>query len=109
MKVSIRLRQLIALSFVLAALAGMTGCGQPTEETRQNRRLTDAMLTAVTTKSFKELDKCKALIDKRRADGLLSEANYKKLSDLFAQAKSGKWPEAEDGLYRFRESEPFPK
>lgn len=109
MKTSNHPRRMILLALTFTALAGVIGCGQPTEDARQNRRLTDALLTAVTTKNVKELDKCKSLIDKRRTDGLLSEAHHKKLSDLFTQAKSGKWSEAEDGLYKFRESEPFPK
>ncbi len=98
---------LFALAF--AGLAGVCGCGQPTEDARQNRRLTDALLTAVTTKNVKELAKSKSLIDQRRADGLLSEAHHKKLAAFHAQAKAGQWAEAEDGLYQFRESEPFPK
>ena len=99
----------LVFALAFAALAGVCGCGQPTEDARQNRRLTDALLTAVTTKNVKELAKSKSLIDKRRADGLLSEAHHKKLAALHAQAKSGQWAEAEDGLYKFRESEPFPK
>ncbi len=94
---------------VSLALVVFGGCGQPSEDARQNRRLTDALLTAVTTKNPKELEKCKAMIDKRRTDAVLSEANHKKLGDIFAQAKAGKWAEAEDGLYKFRASEPFPK
>jgi hypothetical protein len=109
MKHSFRVR-LFAVALALAVPLGFSGCGQsPTETTRQNRRLTDALLTAVTTKNVKELDKAKSLIDKRRTDELLSEAHHKKLTALHAQAKSGQWGEAEDGLYKFRESEPFPK
>lgn len=102
---------MIAVAVALTGSFGIAGCGQPkpTEDARQNRRLTDALLTAVTTKNVKELEKCKALIDKRRADAVLSEANHKKLGDIFAQAKAGKWAEAEDALYKYRESEPFPK
>ncbi len=96
----------LALTAVLSAVGG---CGEPSEETRQNRRLTDSVLTAVTTKSIKELGRCKELLDKRRADALLSESNYKKLMEISEIAKSGNWSEAEDALYKFREGDPFPK
>ena len=109
MKPPIRRCRTVSAVVALAVLLGVGGCGQPTEDARQNRRLTDALLTAVTTKNVKELDKSKSLIDKRRADGLLSEAHHKKLASLHAQAKSGQWSEAEDGLYKYRESDPFPK
>ncbi len=109
MKNSNLLCLMIVVALLFSGLLSVTGCGQPTEAARQNRRLTDALLTAVTTKNLKELEKSKALIDKRRADAVLSEANHKTLSDIFAQAKSGKWSEAEEALYKYREAEPFPK
>lgn len=93
----------------LALLVPVAGCGQPSEETRQNRRLVDAVLTAVTTKNRKELDKDAALWDQRRADGALSEKSHKAVRACIEKAQAGDWAGAEDGLYRFRESEPFPK
>lgn len=63
----------------------------------------------MTVKNPKELEKCNGLLDKRRADGVLSESHHKRLGEIFARAKSGKWSEAEEALYKFRESEPFPK
>lgn len=100
-----RLRLLFALTLVIA----LGGCGKPSEDARQNRRLVDALLTAITVKNPKELEKCKGLLDKRRADGVLSESCHKRLGEIFAQAKAGKWSEAEESLYKFRDAEPFPK
>ena len=102
-------RRWFAGAFALSILLAVGGCAQPSEDARQNRRLTDSLLTAVTTKNVKELDKCMGLIDKRKTDGLLAEAMHKQLSDIFSQAKAGQWTEAEDALYKFRESIPFPK
>ena len=102
-------RSRTGLALVLAALMGVAGCGKPTEETRQNRRVVDGLLTAVTTKNRKELEKCKGLLDKRQADGHLSKANVDELRAAFEQATAGKWSEAEEALYKFRESKPFPK
>lgn len=109
MDAPISIRCMLTPLFAIVMLFGMTGCGQPTEDARQNRRLADALLTAVTVKNVKELDKNKALIDKRRTDAVMSEANHKLLTEIYAVAKAGKWSEAEDALYTFRESVPFPK
>lgn len=96
--------------FALAAMLAFTvGCGEPSEDTRQNRRLTDSLLTAVTTKNARELSRCKEFLDKRRADSLLSESNHKKLIEISEVAKAGNWSAAEDALYKFREADPFPK
>ncbi|MEO2088345.1 MAG: hypothetical protein ABGY75_02470 [Gemmataceae bacterium] len=99
----------LRLLFAVLLVGALGGCGKPTEDARQNRRLVDALLTAVTVRNPKEMEKCKGLLDKRRADGVLSESSHQRLLEIFAQAKSGKWSEAEDALYRFRESDPFPK
>lgn len=98
-------RGLILLTAILFA----AGCGKPSEEARQNRRLVDAVLTAVTMKNRKELDKDAALWDKRLADGLLSEKPHKAVKACIEKAKAGDWSGAEDDLYKFRESDPFPK
>lgn len=98
-----------ALVLVAAAFAGLGGCGQPSEEARQNRRLVDAVLTAVTVKNRKQLDKDVALWDKRLADGLLAEKPHRAVKACAEKARAGDWAGAEDDLYRFRESEPFPR
>lgn len=67
------------------------------------------MLTAISTKNRKELDKDLALWDKRLADGVLSEKPHKAIRACIEKAKAGDWTGAEDGLYKFRESDPFPK
>ena len=85
------------------------GCGNVTEEARQNRRLVDAVLTAVTTKNRKELVKDQVLIDKRFADNLISDKSYKQLKSHIQNAQSGNWTTAEQDLYVFREANPFPK
>lgn len=98
-----------ALALVVAVLTCLGGCGEPSEEARQNRRVVDAVLTAVTTKNRNELDKDAALWDKRLADGVLSEKPHKAVKACIEKAKTGDWSGAEDDLYKFRESNPFPK
>ena len=98
-----------AVLIAAAVFACIGGCGKPSEESRQNRRLVDAVLTAVTTKNRKELDKDAALWDKRHADGLLSEKPHKAVKACIEKAKAGDWAGAEDELYKFRKSDPFPE
>ncbi len=97
------------LLLVAVVLGGLGGCGQPSEEARQNRRLVDAVLTAVTVKNRKQLDKDAALWDERRAAGVLAEAPHAAVIACIAKARAGDWAGAEEDLYRFREADPFPK
>ena len=71
--------------------------------------MVDAVLTAVTLKNIKEVDRDTVLLDKRFADGLLSERHHKAVKAIIEKARSGNWREAEEELYNFREAHPFPK
>src|SRR5262245_28034819 len=90
-------------------LLGLAGCSRPSEVERQNRRLRNGLRTAVSTKQSRELDNDEALIDKRHAEGQLSDRSYRTLKEIILKARSGNWGQAEDDLYRFRESHPFPR
>jgi hypothetical protein len=99
----------IARGLVFAILVQCaSGCSKPTEETRQNRRLVDSLLTAVVTGNQKQLEKCKGMLDRRHNEGLLSDDNHNRLNEIFDQARSGQG-DAETALYKFRKSEPFPR
>lgn len=90
-------------------VAAMFGCGEPSEETRQNRRLVDAVLTAVTTKNRRELDRDEKMLTERHSSGLLSDRAYDELRAGIERARSGDWSGAEEQLYRYRASDPFPR
>lgn len=94
--------------FVFSIIVILGGCSKHSDESRQNRRVVDAILTAVTLKNPKELDKDSAMWDTRLADGLLPERHYKTVRAIIEKARSGNWREAEDELYKFRETYPFP-
>ena len=104
-----RNRRRVAAAIAVCVSLALAGCGKPSEDARQNRRLVDAVLTAVTVKSRKQLDKDAALWDKRLADGLVSERSHKAVKECVEKARGGDWGGAEDALYRFREAEPFPR
>ena len=95
--------------FVLYIAVVFGGCSKISDESRQNRRVVDAVLTAVTLKNVKELDRDTVLLDKRLADGLLAEQHFKAVKAIIQKARSGNWHEAEVELYKFRETHPFPK
>ncbi len=86
----------------------VSGCSKPTEETRQNRRLVDSLLTAMITGNEEQLEKCKGLLDERHTAGLLSETNHNRLTKIFELARAGKSGEASGALNEFRKSQPFP-
>jgi hypothetical protein len=99
----------VTTALLVCVSLGLAGCGKPSEDARQNRRVVDAVLTAVTVKSRKQLDKDAALWDKRLADGLVSERCHQAVKECIDKARAGDWGGAEDALYKFREAEPFPR
>lgn len=102
-------RLLYRLMFFLPACFLLTGCSRPSETTRDNRRLFDAILTAVIMKNPKELSKDKELLEQRRKDGKLSQSTCDSIQELISTAEEGEWDAAEKGLYEFRKRSPFPK
>lgn len=95
--------------WVCMIVIAMASCGPPSADNRQNRRLVDFALTAVTTKNAEELTKMEALLDQRHGEGLLSQNAHEALKKIIIKARSGQWSDAEKELYQFRESNPFPK
>jgi hypothetical protein len=93
--------------FVMVLSLG--GCGGPSAAERDNRRLLDAILTAVSIRSKKELLQDEKLLEQRYADGQLSEESYEAIKQTLAKARANEWRQAEDDLYRFRKTEPFPE
>ena len=103
--ISSRFSKLMLIAVGLVA----SGCGKPSETTRDNRRLMDAILTAVTIRDSKELSNDQKLLNVRRDAGKLSKKAYSILRDAISQAEAGEWATAEKQLYEFRKQTPFPK
>ena len=57
----------------------LTGCGEPSVRELKNRRELEALLTAISLKNQKELDKDIQRIEDRHASGELSDEGYKDL------------------------------
>ncbi len=71
------------LGSILPALAG---CGEPSVREYENRRELEALLTAVSLKNAKELEKDAGRIEARHASGALSDAPYKELREIIEKA-----------------------
>lgn len=93
-----------AFLFCLLVLAG---CGGPSEEERENRKTFEFLLTAVSLKNVKELEKDAKRIEARHAAGKLSDARHRDLQGIIEKARAGNWGEAERLAYAFREAQPF--
>jgi hypothetical protein len=92
----------------LIAATVLAGCSaEPSERELKNRRELEALLTAVSLKNKKELDRDARRIEDRHASGELSEAPYRTLQEIISKAQAGDWRAAEEQAYEFREASPF--
>jgi hypothetical protein len=94
-------------ALLLGLALSNAGCGQPSEREYKNRRELEAVLTAVSLKNPKELEKDARRLENRHAAGELSDASHQELMKIVATARAGDWASAERLAYEFRESNPF--
>ena len=81
----------------------LLGCGrEPSDRELKNARAFEALLTAVSLKSEKELEKDAKCIDERHTTGELSESKYKELLEIVEKARAKDWEGAEKRAYEFR-------
>jgi hypothetical protein len=74
-------RRAIGASIMALPLA-IAGCGEPSERELKNRRELEALLTAISLKNAKELDKDSKRIDDRHSSGELSDDSYRDLNEI---------------------------
>jgi hypothetical protein len=93
----------------IALLLGLlaTGCSAPSEVDRDNRRLLDAILTAITMKNSIWLEDDARLAETRHSAGQLADADYAPLVSIIEKARLGDWQAAENLGYQFRKERPF--
>ena len=96
------------ITWLLVALfLTLGGCGEPSLRELENRRELEALLTAVSLKNKKELDRDIKRIEDRHTSGELSDDSYKDLQEIVKKAQAGDWAGAEKQAYEFRESKPY--
>jgi hypothetical protein len=88
-------------------MLALAGCGEPSVRELKNRRELEALLTAISLKNWRELDKDIERIAERHASGELSDASYNDLQKIIKKAQAGDWGVAEKEAYELRESKPF--
>jgi hypothetical protein len=100
-----RSRRLLVAWLVL--LVTVSGCGEPSVRELKNRRELEALLTAISLRNQKELDRDIKRVEDRRASGELSDQSYKSLRAIIEKAQGGDWAGAEKQAYEMRELKPF--
>lgn len=78
------------------------GCGGPSAREVENARAFEALLSAVSLRNPKELEKDAQRIEERYAAGELSAAKHQDLGEIIAKARAGDWGGAESRAYGFR-------
>lgn len=92
---------------VVSLIVLIAGCGKPTAQDRDNRRVVDCILTAITLRNARLLEDDARWAAQRHDDGQLSDEAYQGLKAVIEKALRGDWLAAEEDGYRFRELHPF--
>jgi hypothetical protein len=100
--------RLLRRATVLGVLAlAVAGCGGPSDVERENRKAFEMLLTAISLKNSKELEKDAKRIEARHSVGGLSDARHNDLRRIIEKARAGDWTVAENMAYEFRQKRPF--
>jgi hypothetical protein len=102
-----RLIRFVSL-LLLVAIAG-PACNRPTAADRDNRRVLDEILTAITIKNGRLLEESAERAEARHAGAQFSDDDYRAIEAIVAKARAHDWPGAEADAYAFRKQRPFVK
>ncbi len=94
---------------LLLAIMLLSGCGRPAAVDRDNRRVLEEILTAITLSNQRLLAESFARAEARFHDGHLTEEEFQGLAAIVKKAQNGEWPAAEADAYGFRKAHPFVK
>jgi hypothetical protein len=83
-------------------LALGSGCGEPSRREVDNARSFEALLTSITLRDAKEMEKNARRVEDRHAASELSASRYRVLERIIAEARRGEWEAAEKHGYEFR-------
>jgi hypothetical protein len=100
---------LLLAIFCLGAAWIVARLGMPTEEQRDNRRVLDSILTAITMKNSRWLEQGARRAQSRHDAGCLSDEQYEGIQKFVNKARAGDWSGAEKDAYEFRKRHPFVK
>ena len=94
-----------AAAVAALAISFGAGCNRPPQVTGENRRIIVSLVTAVSARNSDWLKTNAELIEKERAAGKLSDAEYQSFSAIVSQAQAGDWKSAETVAYALREAQ----
>ena len=94
-----------AATVATLAISFGAGCNRPPQVTGENRQIIVSLVTAVSARNTDWLKKNAELIEKERAAGKLSDAEYESFSAIVSQARAGDWKSAETAAYALREAQ----
>lgn len=94
---------------LLGLVLFISACGGPTPQDRDNRRLLDAILTAVTIKNARLLEDNAKRAKERHDAGQLTDEQYRGMEAIIHKARQGDWAGAEKDGYDFRKKHAFVK
>jgi hypothetical protein len=97
----------LLFSVCCAVMLFAAGCSPPSDVDRDNRRVLDAILTAITMKNASWLEQDAALVERRHQAGQLSDWEHDQLLSIVETARGGDWKTAEEAGYEFRTRHPF--
>lgn len=95
----------VRLALPILAAAMMIGCGREPQVSEANREIIVSLATAVSTREVKWLDSNAELIEKQRAEGHCSDAEYAAFQDIIAKARAGDWDAARAAAYALRDAQ----
>ncbi len=91
------------LLFFLVLLFG--GCGRVTQIDPDNRRVMQALQTAVSSRNMEWLEATVKLIDEKRAADEMSDDEYTAFEPIIARARAGDWDGAQKGAFALSEGQ----
>jgi hypothetical protein len=94
---------------VLVASIGLPGCGRAPDVDRDNRRVLEEILTAITLSNARLLEDSAKRARKRFEMRHLTDAEYSAMQSIVNKARGGDWGSAESDAYKFRKEHPFVK
>ncbi len=95
------------ISLVALSLLCGSACNRPTADDRDNRRLLDQVLTAITLKNARLLEESAQRATERHTQGLLADEHFQSIQAFIAKGRAGDWQTAEADAYAFRKRHPF--
>ena len=82
----------------------VVGCGPP-QAAPQNQQLIASLRTAISARNSQWLEKNAEVLEKRYAEGKVSDAELEAFQAIINRARAGKWEQAEQEVLAFQKAQ----